>query len=60
MLGKWHLGLTSGHHPLDHGFDTYLGVPYSLDMGCTHPPGLDLPPKLSCYHKQMKNGLDII
>lgn len=32
-IGKWHLG----HHPLflptNHGFDRYLGVPYSNDMG---------------------------
>ncbi|XP_059471231.1 arylsulfatase G-like [Neocloeon triangulifer] len=49
-IGKWHLGLTFGHHPLEHGFDTYLGVPFSIDMGCTTPPGHDLPPKRSCKH----------
>ncbi|KAG8224496.1 hypothetical protein J437_LFUL004978 [Ladona fulva] len=43
MFGKWHLGLTKGHHPLDHGFQSYLGVPYSLDMGCTNPPGVNIP-----------------
>jgi len=25
------------------GFDYYLGVPYSNDMGCTDIPGYDLP-----------------
>lgn len=25
MLGKWHLGLQPGYHPLDHGFDFFLG-----------------------------------
>nr|CAD7432474.1 unnamed protein product [Timema monikensis] len=33
MFGKWHLGTTAGHHPIDKGFTSYLGVPYSVDMG---------------------------
>lgn len=33
MAGKWHLGQTDGHLPTDRGFDEYLGVPYSVDMG---------------------------
>ncbi|MCF8084369.1 MAG: sulfatase [Deltaproteobacteria bacterium] len=35
MLGKWHLGDYSsdpGFNPVHHGFDYYLGVPYSNDM----------------------------
>lgn len=32
-IGKWHLGDQKGHLPLDHGFDEYLGIPYSNDMG---------------------------
>ncbi|KDR24307.1 Arylsulfatase G [Zootermopsis nevadensis] len=43
MLGKWHLGTQPGHHPLDKGFHSYLGVPYSLDMGCSDPPGANVP-----------------
>jgi arylsulfatase/arylsulfatase A len=31
-FGKWHLGDRPGHLPLDQGFDTYFGVPYSNDM----------------------------
>ncbi len=41
-FGKWHLGLGSGEKtdyskplkpsPIDHGFDTYFGIPASLDM----------------------------
>ena len=41
-FGKWHLGLGSGERtdysknlapsPIDHGFDTYFGIPASLDM----------------------------
>lgn len=32
LVGKWHLGSTPGHLPLDHGFDRYFGLPYSNDM----------------------------
>ncbi len=37
MVGKWHLGdyaVTPAHDPRRHGFDWYVGVPYSNDM---HP-----------------------
>ncbi|MGI6315295.1 MAG: sulfatase [Christensenellales bacterium] len=33
MVGKWHLGDQPGHLPTDFGFDSYLGLPYSNDMG---------------------------
>jgi len=29
MIGKWHLGLYNGHHPLNHGFNYYYGIPMS-------------------------------
>ncbi|CAN5531147.1 sulfatase [soil metagenome] len=35
MAGKWHLGHQS--LPLKHGFDTWLGLPYSNDMWPFHP-----------------------
>ncbi|MEM0915879.1 MAG: sulfatase [Planctomycetota bacterium] len=31
-FGKWHLGHTPAYLPLAHGFDVYLGIPYSNDM----------------------------
>ncbi len=31
-FGKWHLGDTEGHMPVDQGFDQYYGIPYSNDM----------------------------
>ena len=31
-VGKWHLGHDRRHLPLQHGFDEYLGLPYSNDM----------------------------
>lgn len=32
MVGKWHLGDRVPYLPLQHGFDEYLGLPYSNDM----------------------------
>ncbi len=31
-FGKWHLGDQPGSLPLKHGFDEYIGMPYSNDM----------------------------
>ena len=33
-FGKWHLGdpaANPAHHPMEHGFDTWYGIPYSND-----------------------------
>jgi len=32
MAGKWHLGHLKPFLPLQHGFDEYIGLPYSNDM----------------------------
>jgi len=32
IFGKWHLGHQKKFLPNNHGFDTYLGIPYSNDM----------------------------
>ncbi|MFT7588738.1 MAG: arylsulfatase A, partial [Limisphaerales bacterium] len=32
MVGKWHLGSKEEFLPLNHGFDTWFGCPYSNDM----------------------------
>lgn len=37
MAGKWHLGCRPSQLPTHHGFDEYLGVPYSADMWPRHP-----------------------
>ena len=34
-MWQWHLGTANGHHPIDRGFDSYVGLPYSNDMGCS-------------------------
>lgn len=37
MAGKWHLGHHPRFLPIHHGFDEYLGLPYSNDMWPRHP-----------------------
>jgi arylsulfatase A len=37
MAGKWHLGSHPSQRPTRHGFDEFLGVPYSADMWPRHP-----------------------
>jgi arylsulfatase A len=37
MAGKWHLGHHKQFLPAHHGFDEYLGLPYSNDMWPHHP-----------------------
>ena len=39
IVGKWHLGDQPEHFPLNHGFDTYYGIPYSNDMGMMNGAG---------------------
>ena len=31
-IGKWHLGHLEKYMPLNHGFDSFFGIPYSNDM----------------------------
>lgn len=44
IVGKWHLGHHPEFLPLQHGFDEYLGIPYSNDMW---PIGYDGKPATS-------------
>lgn len=37
VFGKWHLGYQDQFLPTRHGFDEYLGIPYSNDMWPGHP-----------------------
>uniref|UniRef100_A0AAA9SH45 Arylsulfatase L n=1 Tax=Bos taurus TaxID=9913 RepID=A0AAA9SH45_BOVIN len=40
LIGKWHLGLSCAspddhcHHPLNHGFDHFYGMPFSMMADC--------------------------
>lgn len=44
--GKWHLGHHPKFLPTNHGFDEYLGLPYSNDMWPFHPAGRKAFPNL--------------
>jgi len=41
MFGKWHLGDAPDAWPTRHGFDEWLGVPYSNDMDWTRGPDFE-------------------
>lgn len=43
VFGKWHLGHHPKFLPTRHGFDEFLGIPYSNDMWPLHPSIVDLP-----------------
>jgi arylsulfatase A len=42
-VGKWHLGHLPRFLPTKHGFDSYLGLPYSNDMWPGHPTNKTFP-----------------
>lgn len=37
VYGKWHLGHREPFLPTNHGFDEFIGIPYSNDMWPRHP-----------------------
>ncbi len=37
IYGKWHLGHREPFLPTNHGFDEFIGIPYSNDMWPLHP-----------------------
>jgi arylsulfatase A-like enzyme len=46
IFGKWHLGHHPQFLPTRHGFDEYLGIPYSNDMWPHHPTAGNNYPRL--------------
>ncbi|SIS49036.1 Arylsulfatase A [Zobellia uliginosa] len=40
LVGKWHLGHDKEYLPLNQGFDSYYGIPYSNNMSIA--PGIDI------------------
>lgn len=48
VIGKWHLGTAAGFHPTYRGFDEYLGIPYSVDMGCVNCENANIPADAPC------------
>ena len=60
IYGKWHLGDRAPFLPTRHGFDEYLGIPYSNDMWPHHPqakPGAYPPLPLYRNDQPEKVGL---
>ena len=41
IVGKWHLGHRPEYLPTRHGFDSWLGIPYSNDMDWLVPAGTE-------------------
>ena len=58
MFGKWHLGSPELFNPLDHGFDTWLGIPYSNDNTKYHPVLAAEMPPLPLYRDREVIELD--
>lgn len=58
-VGKWHLGDDAKFLPTHHGFDEYLGLPYSNDMWPL-PPGINDLPKDSPKRRKFYPDLPMI
>jgi arylsulfatase A-like enzyme len=56
--GKWHLGTRMKFHPLRHGFDEWLGIPYSNDNTKYHPSLASEMPPLPFYDGEKIIELD--
>jgi arylsulfatase A len=41
IMGKWHLGDAPEYFPTRHGFDYWVGIPYSNDMKFEGRPGIE-------------------
>jgi arylsulfatase A-like enzyme len=57
-MGKWHLGTRMKFHPMRHGFDEWLGIPYSNDNTKYHPSLADEMPPLPFYDGETIIELD--
>jgi arylsulfatase len=58
IFGKWHLGTTPMFNPTKHGFDEYLGLPYSNDNSKYHPTMAAEMPPLPLYDGEKVIELD--
>ncbi|QDT53726.1 Arylsulfatase [Caulifigura coniformis] len=57
-MGKWHLGTRPKFHPMRHGFDEWLGIPYSNDNTKYHPSLATEMPPLPLYDGERVVELD--
>ena len=60
IFGKWHLGHHKQFLPLQHGFDEYLGLPYSNDMLPMWYDGTILTPENSTHRNASMPPLPLI
>jgi arylsulfatase A len=59
-VGKWHLGHLPPYLPTRHGFDSYLGLPYSNDMDGRGVKGAFANPKSEYWNVPLMRNEDII
>ena len=57
MLGKWHLGDKPRYYPTRHGFDRWLGVPYSNDMDWVRYNDLEADSVTEEQIKKIRHGI---
>ncbi len=57
-FGKWHLGTRPVFHPMRHGFDEWMGIPYSNDNSKYHPTLAQQMPPLPLYDGERVAELD--
>ncbi|XP_062939375.1 arylsulfatase D [Cynocephalus volans] len=58
LIGKWHQGVNCAsradhcHHPLNHGFDYFFGMPFTLVNDCDpdRPPEVDAATRAKLWH----------
>jgi arylsulfatase len=56
MLGKWHLGDSPKFLPLQHGFDSWFGIPLSVDYWPDHPNLIkNFPPRIAEIKREYPN-----
>jgi arylsulfatase A-like enzyme len=58
IYGKWHLGHRQPFLPRRHGFDEYVGIPYSNDMWPRHPQQKNFYPDLPLIEGDEVAALD--
>ncbi len=63
-VGKWHLGHLPAFLPMQHGFDTYYGIPYSNDMdnvsGKPHREANYPDPKVEYFNVPLMRNEEIV
>ncbi len=60
VFGKWHLGHHPKFLPPNHGFDEFVGIPYSNDMWPLHPTIATFPDPERSKRKKGFPGLPLI